>query len=99
MDIVFSHHHVPWAGGKAGVAMKKAPECRSCRILYNACRLSRVARRADDSSPIRQPHVVTDDFLSAKLRHGFFLTPAGMAAPDYFPSGRHFSVPTLDLNQ
>jgi len=49
--------------------------------------------------PFRQSHVVTDDFLSVKLRHGFFLTPAGMAAPDYFPSGRHFSVPTLDLNQ
>ena len=69
------------------------------RILYNAGRLSRVARRADDSSPIRQPHAVTDDFLSVQLRHGFFLTPAGMAAPDDFPSGRHFSVPTLDLNQ
>ena len=79
--------------------MKKAPECRSCSILYNAGKLSRAARRRDETSPFRQSHVVTDDFLSVKLRHGFFLTPAGMAAPDYFPSGRHFSVPTLDLNQ
>ena len=79
--------------------MKKAPECRPCRILYNASKLSRVARRADDSSPTRQPHVVTDDFLSVQPRHGFFLTPAGMTVPDDACSGAHFPVPTLDLNQ
>ena len=42
--------------------MKKAPECRSCSILYNAGKLSCAAWRLDETSPFRHTDVVTDDF-------------------------------------